>query len=264
MQMGLYAILIVDAGPAEAYPGIHYDSEEILLFSEIDPVLHEAVATGVYGTGDPVTSTGLPMTSTMDYNPKFFLINGQPYSDVAAIIAGSAGDDILLRLLNAGLKTKMPLLQGAYLTMLAEDGNPYPFTREQYSIDLAAGKTMDAMIQSAPAGTLAVYDRRLAFSDTPETTGATLVPDLASPQPIGTPEVVFTAGGIGGTGNYEYRFWLYSGGVWTIVQDYSTNNTWAWYTSALPAGGYSAYVHVRSVGSTASSEAHTGLGYVIQ
>jgi hypothetical protein len=89
-----------------------------------------------------------------------------------------------------------------------------------------------------------------------------LLPDLASPQTVGT-SVVFTAGGTGGSGSYEYRFWLYSAGAWALVQDYSTTSTWACDTSALPAGSYTPYVHVRSVGSTASSEAHTGFGYVI-
>jgi hypothetical protein len=97
-------------------------------------------------------------------------------------------------------------------------------------------------------------------------TDATLVPDLASPQPTGTPEVVFTAGATGGSGSYEYRFWLYSasGGVWTIVQDYSTTNTWTWDTSALPADNYIVYLWARSVGSTAGLEAETGVNYVIQ
>jgi FtsP/CotA-like multicopper oxidase with cupredoxin domain len=165
MQMGLYAILKVDAvgpvpGPVEAYPGITYDNEVTLLFSEIDPVLHTAVTVDDYGPGKG-------MTSTIEYHPKYFLINGQPYSIGAeAISAGNPGENILLRLLNAGLKTRVPVLQGAYLTMLAEDGNLYPFTsREQYSVELGAGKTIDTMISSAPAGSLAVYDRRLALSN---------------------------------------------------------------------------------------------------
>ena len=98
----------------------------------------------------------------------------------------------------------------------------------------------------------------------PPAFGATLVPDLASPQPVGTPQVVFTAGGIGGTGSYEYRFWLNSGAVWTVGQDYSTNNTWTWDPSLLPGGSYKVVVHVRNVGSTAGWEAYEVLNYVIQ
>ena len=45
-----------------------------MLFSEVDPMLHNAVATGNYGPGQAVTST-------MDYDPKYFLLNGEPYYD---------------------------------------------------------------------------------------------------------------------------------------------------------------------------------------
>jgi hypothetical protein len=94
-------------------------------------------------------------------------------------------------------------------------------------------------------------------------TGATLTPDLASPQPVGTAQVDFTAGGSGGGGSYEYRFWLKSGGVWTVGQNYSTNNTWTWDTSTLPADSYHVAVHVRNVGSTAQMEADAGVHYVL-
>ena len=56
--------------------------------------------------------------------------------------------------------------------------------------------------------------------------GATLESDLDSPQLVGTPQVIFTAEGSGGSGSYEYRFWLDSGSGWTIEQEYSASNTW--------------------------------------
>ena len=75
-------------------------------------------------------------------------------------------------------------------------------------------------------------------------TGATLTSDLASPQPAGT-AVTFTAQGQGSTGAYQYRFWLFENGAWTVVQDYSANNTWVMPTTTL-AGNYQVAVHVRT------------------
>lgn len=83
-------------------------------------------------------------------------------------------------------------------------------------------------------------------------TAVSITPDKASPQAPGT-QIVFTAAGSGGSGTYEYRFWLNSGSGYAIVQDYSTLPTWTW----LPAstGNYDVLVDVRSVGSPAVRDA---------
>ena len=79
VQMGLYGGVTMNAmDPAtgvqgQAYSGVPFNSDVVLLFSEIDPALHAAVAGGNYGPGKPVTST-------FDYKPKYFLINGESYT----------------------------------------------------------------------------------------------------------------------------------------------------------------------------------------
>jgi Bacterial Ig domain/Multicopper oxidase len=168
VQMGLYGAMAKDAvaavasvSPAQAYAGVAYDNQVTLLYSEIDPALHAAVAGGTYGTA-------AGPTSTLNYNPKYFLINGQPYSATAAPLAVTAGQRTLLRFLNAGLKTHVPVLNGMYMDMVAEDGNPAPYSanpRKQYSAFLPAAKTLDAVITpSVPldgSGKYAILDRRL-------------------------------------------------------------------------------------------------------
>lgn len=155
VQMGLYGAMTHDAVAGLAYAGVPYHNEVTLLFSEVDPVLHAAVANGQYGPG-------LAVTSTIDYAPKYFLINGEDLSD-APLAAGSAGQTTLLRLLNAGLQSRSPMLQGHYMRLVAEDGNPYPYAREQYSAFLPALKAVDAVITPAEAATYPIYDRRLAY-----------------------------------------------------------------------------------------------------
>jgi hypothetical protein len=155
VQMGLYGMMKKNAQAGQVYSGISYNSEVTLFFSEIDPALHGAVALGTYGTPSGPTST-------IDYLPKYFLINGDPFTHGrSAIPVGNSGQTILLRFLNAGLQDIVPMLQGLYMDLLAEDGKVYPFRKRQYSLQLAAGKTMDALILNAPAGYFPIYDRRL-------------------------------------------------------------------------------------------------------
>ncbi|MGE0918625.1 Ig-like domain-containing protein, partial [Trichlorobacter lovleyi] len=89
---------------------------------------------------------------------------------------------------------------------------------------------------------------------TPPASAVTLTPSLISPATIGTP-VTFTVAASGGSGNYEYKFFLRTpGGVLAAVRDYSTTPTWNWSTSGLAAGTYQLVVHARNVGSTFSYE----------
>jgi hypothetical protein len=165
VQMGLYGGVTKDfaAGGGSlagyAYQNLPYEVSVPLFFSEIDPALHDAVDTGNYGPS-------LAMTSTIDYAPKYFLINGQAFVPGQAVVsAGTSGGGTLFRVFNMGLQTRCPLLQGAYMTLIAEDGQPYRYPREQFVLTLPAGKTIDAMVTFPAAGTYPIYDRRLGLTN---------------------------------------------------------------------------------------------------
>jgi FtsP/CotA-like multicopper oxidase with cupredoxin domain len=155
VQMGLYGAIKQDVAPALAQPGVAYARDVVLLYSEIDPELHDAVARGDYGAP--------PFTSTIDYRPRYHLVNGEPHVAGATppIAAGAAGQATLLRLLNLGLESHVPTLLGGHVSVVAEDGQPYPHRRQQYSVLLAAGKTRDALWVPERAGRYVVYDRRM-------------------------------------------------------------------------------------------------------
>lgn len=191
VQMGLYGALEVlpaMGGRAYADPSTAYDSAVTLLYSEIDPVLHAAIAAGTYGPNPnaPAPAPAGWLTSTVGYRPQYFLVNGRPFdSSSAPIPAGAAGSRILMRLLNAGLQSKVPTLNGVgYMSVIAEDGNFYAVTnasggvvsatRQQYSVFLPAGKTTDAILTPSGAGTIALYDRRLNLSNAGATPGGLL------------------------------------------------------------------------------------------
>jgi large repetitive protein len=172
VQMGLYGALTqesnlvaTDPNPHKAYPGVGFDTDVVLLFSEIDLALHEAVANGTYATTGP--------TSTVDYRPSIFLINGESYTDATpAILAGTTNSPgatsvILLRMLNAGLRTHAPVLDRGSLEIVAEDGNKLPFAADRATVLLAAGKTHDARWRPggpANAGVYSLYDRALGLN----------------------------------------------------------------------------------------------------
>lgn len=175
VQMGLYGCVKKNAVDAkgknldEAYEGVPYDAVVVICYSEIDPALHQAVADDNYGPGKAVTIT-------MKYQPKYFLVNGQPYSGgQLPVSAGTANDRILIRFLNAGLETHIPVIQNIYMTVVAEDGYPYNFGGKlQYSLILPAQKTKDAVIVPATAGTYPIYDRRLRLTNAGASPGGML------------------------------------------------------------------------------------------
>ena len=183
VQMGLYGALTKLDDVRIAYPGVPFDTEEILLFSEIDPDLHDAVAADDFGPGKA-------MTSTLRYRPQYFFINGASYTnDPSPVRVGNAGSRILLRMINVGLDYHAPTINGSYVSLVAEDGNPLPYPRETYSAWLAPLKTMDAILtvstgtpiakkaaRSGGSPTLfALYDRRLALVNSTSGSGGMLV-----------------------------------------------------------------------------------------
>jgi len=167
VQMGLYGAVKNDAAIGQAYAGKAYNSEVVLLYSEIDSALHDAVANNRYG--QPVPLGGDPAlypSSTLDYKADYFLINGQPFKQgvTTPLPAADAGQTTLIRFLNAGLRSHIPTLLGSHMKLIAEDGNLYPYSREQYSVLLPAGKTIDALWTPTCGDTYKLYDRSLHLS----------------------------------------------------------------------------------------------------
>lgn len=169
VQMGLYGAITLDVAPGVAYPGVTYAHDVVLLYSEIDPELHDAVASGRFGSP--------PFSSTIDYRPRYHLVNGQAHvpSATPPSAAGAAGATTLLRLLNLGLESHAPTFLGGHFALVAEDGHPYPHGREQYSVLLAAGKTRDAVWVPPAPGRYVLYDRRFRLES-----GAGLVGGMLS------------------------------------------------------------------------------------
>jgi FtsP/CotA-like multicopper oxidase with cupredoxin domain len=166
VQMGLYGAMVKNAAANTAYPGITYDTEVVEFLSEIDPLIHSRVATGSYGTAcaDPEEQKANPCTSTIGYNPKWFLVNGNVFVDSspaapATIPSGKNGETTLIRFFNMGLRSHNMVLNGEFLQLIAEDGHVMPDPHDQYSVMIAAGKTHDVLFEPEYPGQYALYER---------------------------------------------------------------------------------------------------------
>ena len=153
------------------------------------------------GCGNPayVPSAATPACypPAVNYTPLYYLINGRTFDTTNASVSvfpvnplpsntctpvspattcvPTVSGNVLVRLVNAGLRMHVPSIVGATtgttnapgMTLVAEDGNVLPgLARIQNEVFLAAGKTHDVMI-NAPAASLTalpIYDRELSLS----------------------------------------------------------------------------------------------------
>jgi len=173
VQMGLYGSLAVQPAVGQVYAGVPYAKEVVVVLSEVNPALASAIAANDYGPGKS-------MTSPINYKPQYFLVNGAPYAPGSTISTGTGGaplnatDAILVRFLNAGLRTHSmalfppstpPGVPATYFSIVSEDGRPYQYARQGYSVFLPAGKTADAIWMPSAAGKYAVQDRTLHLTN---------------------------------------------------------------------------------------------------
>jgi hypothetical protein len=216
--MGLYGILVVTGAPttggagtaypaAGTAPAVTYNAEVPVLFSEIDPVQNNTVNAAVGTTGfteravwsGQIGGCGNPKSATyltcyppaVNYTPLYYMINGVAFSRnnasaslfnaTAGTATGTVTGNVLVRLVNAGLRMHVPAIVGsqtgaavgtppqspAGFSLIAEDGNVLPgVPRVQSEVFMAAGKTYDVMINVPAAGgtALPIFDRQLSLS----------------------------------------------------------------------------------------------------
>ncbi|MCP4992912.1 MAG: tandem-95 repeat protein [Gammaproteobacteria bacterium] len=160
VYMGLAGLITKDQSAGEAYPGVSYDDDVVLFYSDIDPQFNEAVKAGTLSTA-------------MDRHPTWFLVNGEPYeAGMGDITNGTSGPltastNTLLRLASTATEAHVVVLQGMNMKIHAEDGLQYNYQdaggsyaapRTQYSAVLPPIMTKDAVIVAPENGRFAVYD----------------------------------------------------------------------------------------------------------
>jgi hypothetical protein len=126
---------------------------------------------------------------------------------------------------------------------------------------------------ASPAAAVAAVTQAVT-PDGPQTTvrgipfagvaGARPVTEVSLLADVAGASITFTGAASGGSGKYEYQFWLYSGGSWSLVRDYSPEPGWTWDTTGVSIGDYFVEVLARNLGSPESYEAFADTGFVVQ
>ena len=150
--MGLHGALVVHpatAGQAYGDASSAYDTEQVLLLSEIDPALNNSV-----------TPASFDMRK---WKPKYFLINGKAHPATDAITA-PGGQDVLLRYVNAGVDYHSMAVLGARQRLIALDGSPLADERDYTAETIGPGQTADTIVTTPVTDgdvALSVYDASL-------------------------------------------------------------------------------------------------------
>ncbi len=161
VAMGLFGALVVHpAAAGQAYDATTaYDTESVLVLSEVDPALN--------GAADPATF------DMRGFKPRWTLINGKASPDTDPIPAQS-GQNVLLRWVNAGSMYHSMGILGADQRFVAFDGSELKngttdISRRYVAETMGPGQTADAIV-TAPTTTadrrLAVYDASLTLHNT--------------------------------------------------------------------------------------------------
>jgi hypothetical protein len=134
-------------------------------------------------------------------------------------------------------------------TTIADIGNHYVWVDVR---NVGSGAAMEGFAQIP-----------YAVNDPPLPSNVSLSAEPTGQQTAGA-SVIFTAAATGWYGRYEYRFWIYSGGTWSIAQTYGTSPTWTWNTSLADLGNHYVWVDVRNAGSAADVEVWQQIPYLVQ
>jgi hypothetical protein len=252
---GLYGALIVHPAASPA------DVEETLVLSEVDPAFNAAPA-------------GFNL---LDYAPKYWLINGKAYPDTEMIVA-AAGDDVLLRYVNAGSVHHTMALLGLHQRVTARDGFPVTFPYEVVGETIPAGSTLDTVVTIPAAGakpTYPLYSRQLhldnagtpgggmlTFLDPAAVAGrpAALTLTLSSVRASVRGDRVRIGARTVGCGPCRAQARLRVGGVWRTVRMTLSNGRWVATFRGVPRGRWAYQTRVRDLDSgTALASARQGV-----
>jgi len=151
LEMGMYGALIVKNGNRINNNGPTYDFEQNMVLSTVDPAYH-------------ANSAVQDSTVFADYNPRYFLINGEEGLNTnapAQVLTAAPGARVAIRLMglhstNARFELRDSNGSRRSFTWHNTDGFAMPSARSVTSIELSPGQTKDVMI-TLPSGSGSWY-----------------------------------------------------------------------------------------------------------
>ena len=114
-----------------------------------------------------VTTLGGGPTSTLHYVPKYFLVNGESFTPGTPCVGSgiNPGDNVLVRMYNAGLRELDPMFINSRVDVIASSGRVLPFPRDQHTIHVQPTSTKDMLFSQANPGAYRIIERRLSLTD---------------------------------------------------------------------------------------------------
>jgi hypothetical protein len=151
LEMGMYGALIVKDGNRINSGGPTYDYEWNMVLSTVDPAYHSNNAVG-------------DSTVFADYNPRYFLINGQEglsSGSPAETLTAAPGARVAIRLIgihstNSTFRIRDSGGSSRSFTLYNIDGFPLPNSRNVSSLEVSPGQTKDIMV-TLPSGSGSWY-----------------------------------------------------------------------------------------------------------
>jgi plastocyanin len=149
VMLGLYGPLIVE--PKDG--GVDVDRDYTYVLSEWDTELTPDVATGKTPRG--------PRDQTLrggEYGTDLFLLNGKIHEGIPPIVV-TAGDRVLIRLINAGTLIHPFHTHGHSFRIVATDGNPVPAAAQltKDTLAVAPGERYDIVFEADNPGVWMVH-----------------------------------------------------------------------------------------------------------
>ena len=164
VAMGLHGALIVDSqttGRAYEDPSSAFDSEAILVLSEIDPDLNADPLGFEFIVDDPNPVN--PGNFLQNYRPVYWLINGKAFPDTDAIPA-SSDDRVLLRYVNASFTHHSMALLGLHQQIIAREAFELPTAVRAVAETIPAGATADMIVETVE-GRFPLYNRNMRLAN---------------------------------------------------------------------------------------------------
>jgi len=160
LQMGMYGTIVID--PADGSPAVWqggptYDLERIWVTGEYDSYWHT-------NGGDP--GSGFPYH---DYNPDYFIVNGQSGTDIAqnsnSAVAMDVNQSLLVRVNNMGFLAHRLHFSGLSTTVVSSDGRPLPVQTHVSEFTVYPGERYDFIVEPDSSANYTVVIEYLSVYD---------------------------------------------------------------------------------------------------
>ena len=162
----------------------------------------------------------------------------------ASIVITELGNKVNMISDGVLFKVKLKLLKAGELVLTPTSSNSdYKVGNANMLIKLSNKNALPIDYEATEMSYNISEDNALAFDE--------IKVDKVSPQEVGS-TIIITPEVNGGTGNLQYKYWIYADGKWTVVKDFSSATSYDW--KPEKAGDYKIWVDVKDSSGTMVSK----------